>query len=150
MAAGGEGEPNLTPFIDLFAVLISFLLMTAAFLQLEALQVGISNTSDKSTAQDNPNPTPTPDESKKVKLSVLITAKETVFSEDETKTAFSHLSDRLDKTAVEQFLGALKIKYPDRKDMKVETEAGVFYGQLIQIYDLLIAAEFPEVGISTN
>ena len=52
MAGGGGNEPNLTPFIDLFSVLVCFLLMTAAWLQLESLQVQIEKKPEATSAAD--------------------------------------------------------------------------------------------------
>jgi biopolymer transport protein ExbD len=49
MAGGGGSEPNLTPFIDLFSVLICFLLMTAAWLSLEAFPVQIEKAAEGAT-----------------------------------------------------------------------------------------------------
>ena len=61
MAGGGGNEPNLTPFIDLFSVLICFLLMTAAWLQLESMQTNIEKATT-SSAPSSPPPENKPEE----------------------------------------------------------------------------------------
>ena len=50
---GGEVELNLAPIIDCFTVLITYLLVTASFLTLAAVDVGISANSD---TKDTPPP----------------------------------------------------------------------------------------------
>jgi biopolymer transport protein ExbD len=45
--ASGEVELNLAPIIDCFTVLITYLLVTASFLTLTALDVSVSANSDK-------------------------------------------------------------------------------------------------------
>lgn len=149
MAAGGGEEPNLTPFIDLFSVLICFLLMTAAWLQLESLQTNIDSTTAKDSPPDQPEPPP-PDDKKKAKLSVLLAKNETVMRENEIETKVAKSAGNLDRSRVESVLNAWKKKYPDKKDVVVNSEAGVQYGELIGIYDLLVSSGWPDVGISPN
>jgi biopolymer transport protein TolR len=149
MSGGGGEEPNLTPFIDLFSVLICFLLMTTAWLQLDSLQVGIQPAKDKVSNNPDTPPEPTP-AVKKAELSVAITPTAVVIKEDLQKNEIPKLNGVVDRSSVMIALETLKAKYPDRNDMKVETEAGVLYGEMIGIYDLLLETKWPEVGISTQ
>lgn len=145
MAGGGGSEPNLTPFIDLFSVLICFLLMTAAWLQLESLNTNI----EKATSSDSAEPTPPPKpEKKKVQLVVTLDTAKAVFKEDERATTINNSGTTLDKPRVKQLLETWKTRYPDRKDVVVNTESGVLYGNLISMYDMLIVTGWPDVGIN--
>lgn len=146
MAGGGGNEPNLTPFIDLFSVLVCFLLMTAAWLQLESLNTNI----EKSTSSEAPDqsPPPPPDK-KKVQLQVTLEASQIIFKEDEHSTKVANApAGGMDKPRVKQMLEHWKKRFPDRKDIVVNTETGVLYGSLISMYDMLIVTGWPDVGIN--
>lgn len=147
MAAGGANEPNLTPFIDLFSVLICFLLMTAAWIQLESMQVQIDPKKD-ATASSEPNETPPPPDEKKIRLSVQLHPDKVVVREDETDTEIPNVEGGLDKGKIAAVLGRWREKYPEKRNLVLGTEATVTYGAMIRLYDLLIASDWPDVGIN--
>ncbi len=41
-------------------------------------------------------------------------------------------------------------KIPEKKDVVVNSQAGVVYGELIGVYDLLVETGWPDVGINPN
>ena len=148
MAGGGGNEPNLTPFIDLFSVLICFLLMSAAWVQLESLPVQVEKKKD-ATASASPDPTPPPeDKTKKVKLSLRIFPDRVVASEDEKDTPIANAGEGFDQNQVGEILKNWRGKYPDKKDLVLNTDAGVSYGAMIHMYDFLITENWPDVGIN--
>jgi biopolymer transport protein ExbD len=149
MAGGGGNEPNLTPFIDLFSVLICFLLMTAAWLQLETVQVNIEKPNPKDVAAATPEPTPD-DKAPKVSLSVFLYPDRVVAQENEQQTPIGHLGGVLNEDGLVRLLQTWRAKFPDKKDIVLKTEATVTYGQMIRLYDLIVGADWPEVGISPN
>lgn len=148
MAGGGGGnEPNLTPFIDLFSVLICFLLMSAAWIQLEVMPSNI----EKATSSDAPaaeQPPPPLDDEKKVQLAVEMAPQMVVFKEDQKLIGVPYQANKMDAEAVKRVLQQWKERYPDKKDVVLNTEAQVMYGEMIKMYDLLVAGEFPDVGIN--
>ncbi len=147
MSAGGSNEPNLTPFIDLFSVLVCFLLMTAAWLQLEALQINIDPTPPPSQPSQAPEPlTPT----SKVKLSVKIFPNKVVLSENQTEIPIPNDGNDLDKNRIGDALRVWRLKYTEQLDVVLNTDNDVKYGSLIAMYDLLIASEWPDVAINPN
>ena len=146
MAAGGGEEPNLTPFIDLFSVLICFLLMTAAWLQLESLQTNIEAATSKEPS-DEPPPPPDPN---KVNLTVALGKTSTILTEKENKKEVPKVNGEINEKAIVGILSEWKKKYPQKNDVVVNSESGVFYGELISIYDLLIQTGWPDVGINPN
>ncbi|HMN67311.1 MAG TPA: biopolymer transporter ExbD [Bdellovibrionales bacterium] len=148
MAGGGGGEePNLTPFIDLFSVLVCFLLMTAAWLQLETLQTNIEAATSKETPDDSPPPPPDP---KKVNLAIGLGKDATTLSEGEKVSKIPKLDGKFNRVELERILKVWRDKYPDKKDVVVNSESGVRYGELIGAYDLLVATGWPDVGINPN
>ena len=85
MAAGGGNEPNLTPFIDLFSVLVCFLLMTAAWVQLESMPTSI----EKTTAGEPPaTPPDQPPPEKKTALAISMFMDKVILKENEIENSF--------------------------------------------------------------
>lgn len=146
MAGGGGHEPNLTPFIDLFSVLICFLLMSTAWINLEVLPSNI----EKATSSDSPPPqgAPPPPDEKKVSLSIDMKVSETALNEDGKVLQLSNLASGLDVQAIGKVLEQWKERHPQKNDVVLNTEAAVKYGEMIKLYDLLIKKNFPEVGIN--
>lgn len=146
MAAGGGNEPNLTPFIDLFSVLVCFLLMTAAWIQLESMPTNI----EKATASDSPSPEtpPPPPDEKKVQLIVDMAANSVSLREDEKTTQLADQGTEIDVEGIKRILAEWKTRHPEKKDVILNTEARVMYGQMIKMYDVLVANQFPDVGIN--
>lgn len=144
MAAGGGNEPNLTPFIDLFSVLVCFLLMTAAWLQLESL----GTTIDKATASDSADFTPPPPSEKKVQFSVTLEKDKVILKQDNVVTNVVNVQGKMDKRSIKHYLEKWKERFPDRRDVTLNTATGVLYGNLIGMYDLLIESGWPDVGIN--
>lgn len=146
MSAGGGNEPNLTPFIDLFSVLICFLLMTAAWIQLEVMPTNIEN----ATAKDTPaemEPPPPPDE-KKVQLTIEMGQGVVMLRENEKGIEIPAGPEGLNVEEIKRALVDWKTRHPEKTDVILNTEPQVMYGEMIKMYDLLIAGEFPDVGIN--
>jgi biopolymer transport protein ExbD len=55
---GGDVELNLAPIIDCFTVLITYLLVTASFISLAAVEVGVSATGTAAPASSEPQGPP--------------------------------------------------------------------------------------------
>jgi biopolymer transport protein ExbD len=146
VAAGGGNEPNLTPFIDLFSVLVCFLLMTAAWIQLEVMPTNI----EKAAVADAPTPDsqPPPPQEKKVQLIVDLAANAVTLREDDKSVQIADQGTELDVEGVKQILTEWKTRHPEKNDVILNTEANVMYGQMIRMYDVLVANQFPDVGIN--
>lgn len=150
MAGGGGSEPNLTPFIDLFSVLVCFLLMTTAWLQLESIQVNIEK-QDVPVASDNPTPpTEHKDDLKKVSLSVFLYKDKLIAKENDTEIPLLNLGVEFDGDKLKALLKTWRTKFPEKRDIILNTEASVTYGQMIRLYDALIDSDWPDVGINPN
>ncbi len=148
MSAGSSEEPNLTPFIDLFSVLVCFLLMTAAWLQLEALQINIDPSNPDAPAQSQEPPPPPP--LNQVKLSVKLYADKVVLSENQAEKSFPNSNNQIDRARVSQALLDWRTKFTEQKDIVLNSEKDVKYGSLISMYDILISSKWPDVAINPN
>ncbi len=138
---------NLVPFIDLMAVTIVFLIMTAVWTQLGRLQV--SQAGQSSSEQDPPPQTLQP-------ITLLITEKDlklTVGGSQLDPIAIT----RDDKGRVEISkliikLKELKTQQPDQSAITLSTEDNVKYEDLVRLIDTVVQDGtnplFPSVSVS--
>lgn len=146
MAGGGGSEPNLTPFIDLFSVLICFLLMTAAWIQLESMPSYI----EKATTSSEPNAEPPPQNppEKKISLTVSVFKDKITLKENEREIEIGNIGNEFDKNRLKQEFSRWRMTYLEKKDVILNTDSLVTYGDMIEMYDLLVASDWPDVGIN--
>ena len=150
-ASGGNHEPNLTPLIDLFSVLIVFLLMTASWLQLTSLQVQVEQKppSDNATKRDTENLQDKNDENeKKVQLGLKLFRDKIISNENGSERVFSVFDLESSSSGLAFVLSSWKQKYPNKNTLVISTDASATYGQLIKVYDFAVASGWPEIGIN--
>ncbi len=135
---------NLVPFIDLMAVCISFLIMTAVWTQIGRLQVSQSGgPSDATTEQDT----------KTLPLTLLITEKELKLTAG--GTAFDPIplvwegdQNKLNLIKLTERIKELKTQLPDQQSITLQAEDGVRYDDLVRIVDECIGAGLPQVSVA--
>jgi biopolymer transport protein TolR len=135
-----DKDLNLTPYIDLMSVLITFLLMTAVWNQIEALSTNPSNV----TASDSPAP-----EKKEVALTVTIFEDRIEVAEDKKAQKIPFVSGEIDSDSTARELQRLKLKYPKKSDIILNTDNKIPYRHMIAVFDLLIGNEWADVGVNT-
>src|SRR5437764_78390 len=151
LGQGGKGgkKPldtpiNLVPFIDLMAVTISFLIMTAVWTQIGRLQV---------SQQGGPSdPNKEEEQTKTVPLVLLITEKELRLTAG--GSAFDPIplirdsKNKLDLQKLTAKIKELKVQLPDQSSITLTTEDNVRYDDLVKIIDECIGAGLPNVSVS--
>lgn len=142
-AGGGDGENlNLTPFIDLFSVLVIFLISTAVWQSLSSLSTNIAN----STSSDTPVP-----KDKEVSLSITLLPEKVQLLEAERATDIPNLvGQQLDKERIKASVENWRDRFPDKKDVTLNTANTVAYGSMITVFDIVVGAGFPNVGVNTQ
>lgn len=134
---------NLTAFIDLMAVTICFLIMTAVWTQIGRLQVaqsgGPSETAEAAEPDKNPPVTLllTPTEAK---LSVGTVAPEVFPLTRDAK-------EKLDLTRLVAKLKDVKAQLPDQSNITLQAEDSVVYEDLVRVIDECIGAGMPNVSV---
>ncbi len=140
-------ELNLVPVIDLMSVMITFLLITAVWSQVSMLQLGQSI---YGTTQEDQKPPP---EEKKddVVLRVDITAKGYQILNGLEKSLIKRLDDgSFDNKSLVLLLEKIKSVNPDKTNAIVTIQDELEYEYLIDGMDQLLAAGFPDVGITAS
>ena len=135
---------NLVPFIDLMAVTISFLIMTAVWTQIGRLQVS-------SAGGDSD-----PDQLKKDDLpqvTLLLAEKEIKISVGSAQLGDAIANTRDEKgqlqlAKVQELLKKIREQIPEQTAITVQTEDDVRYEDLVRVIDESIGDGFPAVSVS--
>jgi biopolymer transport protein TolR len=136
---------NLTPFIDLMAVTISFLIMTAVWTQIGRLQV--SQAGGPSTEEEQQQ-----EQTKTVQLTLYITPTELKLTADQT--AFDPIpvtrdgKQRLDLAKLTERIKELKTQLPDQTAITLQTDDKVRYEDLVRIIDECLGSGLPQISVS--
>jgi len=154
LGTGGKGgkKPldaalNLVPFIDLMAVTIVFLIMTAVWTQLGRLQVSQSG---QSASESEPPPTTLQP------ITLLITEKDLKLTVGGSQLDPLPITrDDKGRIEVEKLIGKLKelkTQQPDQSAITLSTEDAVKYEDLVRLIDTVVSEGtnplFPSVSVS--
>jgi biopolymer transport protein ExbD len=127
-----QAELLLVPMIDVFTVLVTFLLMTAVFSRITVMQIDLP--SSVSTKSSEP----------KFRLEVIV--RQDGFELTDGKQAIGtipKLRGEYDVNGLTERVLAVKREHPMSEDASVLSEAKVPYDELIQAMDAIRSAELP-------
>jgi biopolymer transport protein TolR len=168
LGTGGKGKKkpldtaiNLVPFIDLMAVTISFLIMTAVWNQIGRLQVSQSGGPAPDQASEPPKTLP---------LNLLITERGFTISSGgssieipKTNNAYVYchtsgqdiIDEKCEENTLVGQLKKVKAEVPDQRNITVQCEDGIKYNDLVRVIDVLNSKDstsqptlFPDVAVS--
>ena len=125
-------ELLLVPMIDIFTVLVTFLLMTAVFSRIAIMQI------------DLPSSVAAKPEEPKFRLEVIV--RQDGFELSDGKQALATIpkaSGAYDLKALTEGVLAVKREHPTSEDASVLAEPKVPYDELIQAMDAIRSAELP-------
>jgi biopolymer transport protein TolR len=145
LGTGGKGgrKPldaaiNLVPFIDLMAVTISFLIMTAVWTQITRLQVSQAGTSS----------TPQLEQDQTLQLSLAITEQGYTLSCSGAQVVMPKTGAGYDLEALQEKLRALRAQFPEQRTITVQSVDAVKYADLVQVIDACVGAGLDSVSVS--
>jgi biopolymer transport protein ExbD len=129
-------EVMLVPMIDIFTVLVTFLLMTAVFSRITILQLELPSANDTSSG-------PPPE----FRLEVIVRHEglELTNGADLIATIPS-VDGKYDLKTLSDMALELKRQYPQAKDASVLLERDIQYDYLIQVMDAIRSTEIDESG----
>jgi biopolymer transport protein TolR len=135
---------NLVPFIDLMAVTISFLIMTAVWTQIGRLQVSSAG-GDSDPNQDKDDKLPP--------IVLLLAEKEIKISVGSAQLGDAITNARDDKgqlqlAKVQDLLKKIREQIPDQTAITVQTEDDVHYEDLVRVIDECIGDGLTAVSVS--
>jgi biopolymer transport protein ExbD len=141
---GGALNLNLVPFVDLFSVLIIFLVSTAVWDQIASVQINLG-VENKPSTQVAP-----PDTVKKIQANIKITVASDYiefFDEGRTKRLPKGATG-FDFAAVDDFVTGVRSKYPEKKDMLIMAGDKTVYENLIGVMDKCLAKQFDQLIVT--
>ncbi len=131
-----QAELLIVPMIDIFTVLVTFLLMTAVFSRIAVMQI------------DLPSSTPAKPQEPKFRLEVVI--RQDGFELGDGKQLIATIpkvNGAYDLNALSEHALAVKREHPTSDDASVLSEARVPYDELIQAMDAIRSAELPAADL---
>lgn len=138
-------ELNLVPFIDLMSVLITFLLISAVWTQIQMIQMG-SSFYGKKTEDEMPKPTPN------MELVLRIDVKATGYIITIGKQVISlvKVSDQYDEVGLASQLQRVKQLYPDKVDAAIAVSDDIPYEAVIRAMDKILLSGFSNITFATG
>ena len=137
-----DAQLNLIPFIDLLSVLISFLLMTSVWTQIERINVKQQPNQPSEEPPDEP-------EEEKLKLTVLIKSTGyTVTTKGKIVKEIEKKGDEWDTATLDEALKGVVAEHPSNHDVTLTTEDTVPYNQLILVMDLCLGHKLEGISVS--
>ena len=129
-------ELLLVPMIDIFTVLVTFLLMTAVFSRIAIMQI------------DLPSSAPAKPEEPKFRLEVIVRQDGFELSDGKQLIAsIPKVKGAYDLNALNEHALAAKREHPTAADASVLSEPRVPYDELIQAMDAIRSAELPAADV---
>jgi biopolymer transport protein ExbD len=127
---------NLTPLMDVFTVLVVFLLITAVFTSITIMELSVPTRAGASVL-NKPNFT----------IEVIVRkAGLEIANGASVEAAIPKKDDKYDLKKLSEMLLRLKAQYPEKEDATVLMEPKVEYDQLIQVMDVVRSAEVRAEG----
>ena len=143
-SAGQDIEPfdlDVTPVMNLFMVLIPFLVSMAVFTHIAVIDFSLP----PAQTEDGANS----EESKELDISIVITAEG--FRIVGTGKKLDQVQKVYGQYQFEQLrvlLKAIKFQYPSQKSVVLVMESDVLYDDIIKFMDICRESQFPDIGLS--
>jgi len=127
---------NLTPMMDVFTVLVVFLLITAVFTSITIMDLSVP-TSAGASVSSKPN----------FAIEVIVRKSGLEIANGRSvEAAIPKIDDKYDLKKLSEMLLRLKAQYPDKEDATVLMEPKVEYDNLIQVMDTVRGAHAQAEG----
>lgn len=140
----GSDEVNITPVMNLFLVLIPFLLLSAEFVRIAVLELNLPSTA---AAQD---PSKTKKDDKPMVL-IMVRIEDGGFEIKAGKLAKSRIpmkDNSFQFDALENELRKIKQQYPGSEEITVQPTDSILYEIIVKVMDTCRDNGFPSVSIS--
>lgn len=132
---------ELVPFIDMLAMMITFLMMTAVWTELGRIQVSQAPTGPSESNAPPPEPT--------LQLNLTVTERSYLLQAGSEMKEIPLTADgSLDTAKLVEHLKEIKKDYPDHRSISVAVEDGILYQNLVLTVDKCIEAGLPDISVT--
>ena len=139
-----DADVNLTAVMNIFLILIPFLLLTATFVRIAVLELSLPNLDRSGQARATSRP------AQPAVLNILLIHPDhlQIKSPDLTFAPIPKTNDSYLWAELTVQLAQIKEKYPDIDDFIISPEDGIEYHTIITVMDNCREAGFPNISIS--
>lgn len=138
------GALNLVPMIDLFSMIIIFLIVTAAFDQLAQMKINMGSEDAAETVIKQPV--------KEIQASLKITIfPDRLDLQDQGRVVRIEKQpddEEYNWDELNEFLMNARVNYPEKKDIVIFSSDKVEYGYVVTVMDFALSQDFNELVVS--
>ncbi|MDZ7362176.1 MAG: biopolymer transporter ExbD [candidate division KSB1 bacterium] len=141
----GGSDLNMTPVMNIFLILVPFLLLTASFVKIAILEMSLPSLSQKNSSVSQPS------EEKKALVLNMLAIRENGFELKSPTFNFPFIMKKGAQYDFEQLqanLRQIKEKFPDSEDVVIQPEDMIKYDDVIKVMDRCRESGFANISIS--
>ncbi len=137
-------ELDLTPIMNLFMVLIPFLVTMAVFTHIAVININLPPASEASQAEAS-----APKEEKQIDISIVITDKGfRIAGTGKKLDMVPKTQGSYNYTRLRTLLKAVKFQYPSQKSVVLVIESNILYNDIVKFMDVCRESQLPDIGLS--
>ncbi len=138
----GSEELNITPVMNIFLILVPFLLLTAVFVRISIIEFSLPSTEQQAAAEQTPNTPP---------VVTLLAIRDKGFelkSKGVTITFIAKKNEQFDFELLVEKLAEVKQLHRASEDIIIAPDTEIKYNTIIQVMDRCRENGFPNISIS--
>lgn len=132
---------NITPVMNIFLILVPFMLLTAVFVKISILEFSLPNSEEQATEQQS-------EEKPVVTILVITDAGFELKTKDLKIPIIAKKEDAFDFGTLVEKLTAVKQKHQKSEDIIIAPQAAIKYATIIKVMDRCRENGFPNISIS--
>jgi biopolymer transport protein ExbD len=143
--AGRGDNLEMTPIMNVFLILVPFLLLTASFVKIAILEMSLPSLSQQEASQ------PVTQEQHKQLVLNMLAIRQNGFELKSPTFNFPFIVKKDEQYDFEQLKASLqqiKNKFPDSEDVVIQPEDAIKYDIMIKVMDRCRESGFPNISIS--
>ena len=131
---------DVTPVMNLFMVLIPFLVSMAVFIHIAAIDFSLPPAQTEEGAVED---------SKELDISIIVTSSGfRIVGTGKKLDLIPRLQGQYQFEKLRVLLKAIKFEYPSQKSVVLVLEADILYNDIIKFMDICRESQFPDIGLS--
>ncbi|MGQ9853256.1 MAG: ExbD/TolR family protein [Candidatus Oleimicrobiaceae bacterium] len=137
----GEADVNIIGVLNLFLILVPFLLLTAVFVKIAVLQLSLPAAGRKSGVATADKPA----------ILNILAVEEDGFQLNSPYMSHPKLprvGGSFDYKGLQQQLKAVKAKYPESEDIVISPASSILYEVIVKVMDTCREAGFPNISLA--
>jgi biopolymer transport protein ExbD len=141
----GGDDLQMTPIMNVFLILVPFLLLTASFVKIAILEMSLPSLSQQKVPQ------PVTQEQHKQLVLNMLAIRQNGFELKSPTFNFPFIAKKDEQYDLEQLkanLQQIKNKFPDSEDVVIQPEDAIKYDVMIKVMDRCRESGFPNISIS--